>query len=70
MGFALSSSLPWGRIGICWDEGPLPDEAPIEAQVRIATSLLEVLGSAPGNEAMQGQCQQDAARLREDGAKC
>ena len=31
MGLSLGSSLPWERLGLCWDEGPLPDEGLIEA---------------------------------------
>ena len=45
LGYAVQARLPWEPLGLCWEEGPMPDEAMIEQQARLATQLLRAVCS-------------------------
>ena len=44
---------PWERLGLTWNEGPLPEVGQIEGRTRLAGYLLQVLAATITDEAAQ-----------------
>ena len=70
MGFCPEASLPWERLGICWDEGPLPDVNVVEARVRVGQQVLLLMAASVTDETVQDEYRAAATNLDRDGACC
>ena len=70
MGFRPGASLPWERLGVCWDEGPLPGVNVVEARVRVGQQLLLLMEAPVTDAAAQEEYRVAAHNLDQDGATC
>ena len=67
LGFKFDSSLPWERLGLCWEEGPLPDESFIQSQVRLSTNLLRAVATSRNDPAIHARCTELEGIISESG---
>ena len=70
MGMTPTARYPWQRLGIAWDDGPLPDANLIEARVRVGCQALEYLvAHLPAGPLADG-CEKAMADIGNDGEEC
>jgi hypothetical protein len=70
LGYNLQAPLPWLRIGITWDEGPVPELPQIEARVRLATQLLHMAMNTATNAEVKHEYGTLITDLQDAGAQC
>ena len=70
MGYSVTARLPWERLGLCWEEGPVPDEVLVEQQARLAEQLLRAVARHAGNADTAALCNGLADQMQADGRQC
>lgn len=68
LGYNLDNPVPWERLGIHWDEGPLPDENVIENRLRLAVQLLSA--AARHQPEAASKCNTLSKSMQADASNC
>ncbi|CAK0901425.1 unnamed protein product, partial [Prorocentrum cordatum] len=67
LGFEMDNPLPLKKIGLCWEEGPLPDESTVESQMRLSTHLLRAVAAQRDDPGVRSKCDELVGALTDSG---
>jgi hypothetical protein len=70
LGYRLESAIPWLKIGLPWDEGPLPDLTQVESRMRLATQLLTVAATMTSDDKIRHDLLAMITDISDAGKRC